>query len=74
MPVETEPEPEAEPEDAIQWLEELVADLEIPSIRTFGIQAEDFPPLIEKARVSSSMKGNPIQLNDAEMMEILERS
>jgi alcohol dehydrogenase class IV len=67
-------DPTATPEDAIQWLEDLVADLEIPPLRTFGVQKDDFPSLIEKARVSSSMKGNPIELTADEMQEILERS
>jgi alcohol dehydrogenase class IV len=48
--------------------------MEIPSLRSYGLTHTDFPALIEKASVSSSMKGNPVPLTEVEMTEILKRS
>lgn len=61
-------------EDGIRWLHDLCADLKIPPLRSFGVAASDFPAVIDAARKSSSMKGNPIQLTDAELNEIMERA
>jgi alcohol dehydrogenase class IV len=49
----------------------LCAALDIPSLATFGITAADFPAIIEKSAVSSSMQGNPIKLTTDEMAAIL---
>jgi alcohol dehydrogenase class IV len=38
------------------------------------LKSEDFPLLIEQAQHASSMKGNPVQLTDKELMEILEKA
>jgi len=58
-------------EDGVAWLMDLCRALEIPALRSYGLTQSDFPELIEKASVSSSMKGNPIRLTDEEMTEIL---
>lgn len=59
-------------EDGIKWVDDLRKELKIPSLSAFGIQKSDFEMIIEKARASSSMKGNPILLTDDEMQRILE--
>lgn len=64
----------ATPEDGIRWMDELVRDLNIPSLGGLGVRREDFVDLIEKASVSSSMQGNPILLTPRELEEILERA
>ena len=61
-------------DDGIKWLQELTDDLGIPGLRTYGIRGEDIPGVIEKARKSSSMKGNPIMLTEDEMAEILQEA
>lgn len=53
---------------------ELVRDMQIPPLRAYGVTREQFPAIIEKAAVASSMKGNPVVLTKAEMSEILERA
>ena len=58
--------------DGVAWVQELCAALRIPSLASYGVTEGDFPPLIEKASRSSSMKGNPIALTAEEMVEILE--
>ena len=52
----------------------LVRDLQVPPLRTYGVTRENFPAIIEKARASSSMKGNPVALTDEQLREILERA
>ena len=62
----------AEPEEAIEWIGETHRLLKIRSLRDFGIGKEDFPPIVEKAQMASSMKGNPVKLTVNELYEILE--
>lgn len=59
-------------EEGIGWIDDLRKKLKIPSLSAFGIKESDFELILEKARVSSSMKGNPILLTDEEMRRILE--
>ncbi len=65
-------EPSASTQAGISWIRNLVETLQIPTLRTYGFEMNHSPELIEKAKVSSSMKGNPIELTDAELEEILE--
>ena len=53
-------------------LSELVRALKIPPLRQYGVKREDFPAIIEKAKASNSMKGNPLLLRDQELRRILE--
>nr|WP_319510703.1 iron-containing alcohol dehydrogenase [uncultured Draconibacterium sp.] len=60
--------------DAAIWASELVAELQIPPLSEFGLTEENFPVLVAKAKVSSSMKGNPAKLTDEQLFRILQRS
>jgi len=62
----------ARAEDAVTWTEALVSELGIPPLRTYGMTASDIPDVVQKARRASSMKGNPIELDEAELGAILE--
>jgi alcohol dehydrogenase class IV len=66
--------PSAAGEDGVTWLMNLCEAMEVPSLGSYGLTPADFPALIEKAIVSSSMKGNPVQLTEVEMTEILKRA
>ena len=61
----------AEAEDGAAWIAQLVADLNIPALSTYGLTDEDVPAVVEKAAVASSMQGNPIQLTSDELSAIL---
>jgi alcohol dehydrogenase class IV len=63
--------PEAEPEAATEWVEQLVAKMEIPGLAAYGFVPDAVPELIRKAQESSSMKGNPIGLTDEQLEMIL---
>jgi alcohol dehydrogenase class IV len=61
-------------DDLIPWLTGLCRDLEIPSLRAYGIGEKNAAGLVEKAARSSSMKGNPITLTTEELHEIVARA
>ncbi len=64
----------AKAEDGTEWVKELIRELKIPPLSDFGLANKDFPELVEKAKNASSMKGNPVLLNEIELMTILEKS
>ena len=59
-------------EEGVRWFENLNAKLEIKSLRSFGIERENFAQIVEKAGHSSSMKGNPVDLTFEDMNRMLE--
>jgi len=65
---------EASAEDGIAWLRELVAALAIPGLSRYGLTAAAIPLLVERARAASSMRANPIALDDEELSEIARRA
>jgi alcohol dehydrogenase class IV len=60
--------------DGVAWIQELCEVLKVPSLASWGMKAEDFPAVIEKASAASSMQGNPVKLTPEEMEEILSRA
>ena len=65
---------DVEAADGVAWVQDLCKALRVPGLATYGITAGVFPDVIEKAMVSSSMKGNPIKLSAAEVRGILMRA
>ena len=61
----------ARAEDAVVWLRELVAELSVPGLASYGVSDEDIPRVVVAARQASSMQGNPIVLTDVELHEAL---
>jgi alcohol dehydrogenase class IV len=64
--------PGAHAEEGIEWLFRLCSDLSIPNLSSFGLTDKDFQNIAEKAQKSSSMKGNPVNLEMEELLEILQ--
>jgi alcohol dehydrogenase class IV len=60
--------------DAVTCIEELCGILGLPGLRRYGLSEDDFPAVIAKARNASSIKGNPIELQDDELHEILRQA
>jgi alcohol dehydrogenase class IV len=60
--------------DGVEAIIALSDYLNIPSLSNYGINENDFPAIIEKAKRSSSMKGNPVLLSEDEMSLILRKS
>jgi len=61
-------------DDGIVWVRALCAALHIPGLTRWGVTDADVEALVAKARNASSMRGNPIELADDELAEILTRS
>lgn len=60
--------------DGVAWVRDLVDVLNVPPLASYGITRADFPILIEKASVASSMQGNPIKLTHDELRDALARA
>ncbi|HZF54261.1 MAG TPA: iron-containing alcohol dehydrogenase [Polyangiaceae bacterium] len=61
-------------EDGVAWIRDLCADLAVPDLRAYGLREADIPSIVAAAQRSSSMKGNPLPLTDAELLAVMERS
>src|SRR5512142_2218154 len=64
-------QPHANADDAVWWLTELCAKLEIPPLGAYGVEERHIPDLVAKAAKASSMKANPIELAGEELTEII---
>ncbi len=64
-------DPDASVADGVAWVEALASALHIPGLHEIGIDKSDFPQIIEKSKVSSSMQKNPVKLDEATLEVIL---
>lgn len=67
-------EQDATAREGVKWVNELVDEVKIPRLSTYGIKPEDFPEAVQKTQKASSFKGNPLPLEAKELMEILEQA
>lgn len=67
-------DPNATALDGANWARDLVNDLKIPRLSTYGMRTEDFREAVEKTVKASSFKGNPIPLQEAELRTVLEKA
>jgi alcohol dehydrogenase class IV len=67
-------EPDAAPLDGARWTSQLVNELKIPRLATYGMRPEDFPEAVQNTQKANSFKGNPIVLNEKELSQILEQA
>lgn len=65
-------QPTATADDGVRWVKELVHELGIPKLSSYGIGAAQVSELVTKAAQASSMKANPIALRPDELAEILQ--
>lgn len=63
--------PHAGADDALRWIRDLIAALQIPRLPAYGITATDIPALVAAAQTASSMKANPLALTEDELAAIL---
>ena len=55
----------------VEWVRQVIVDLQIPPLRTYGIQTKHVADIVTKAMNASSMKANPIALTPEELTETL---
>jgi len=58
-------------DDCVRSLRDLAGELGIPRLGTFGLTDADVPNMVELAKKSSSIRGNPVELNDAALADVL---
>ncbi len=66
--------PAAQASDAVSWIQELCTEFSLPGLSEYGLRGEDLPAVVAQAKKASSMKGNPIELRDDELLEILSKA
>ena len=64
----------ADSSDGINWVRNICSRLKLTPLSEYKITEADFPLLVEKAQVASSMSGNPVQLIEKELVEILQQA
>ena len=64
----------AKAEEGTARIHDLCDALDIPGLSDFGITEDHFPDLIASSKKASSMKGNPVNLTDEELTEILQKA
>lgn len=66
--------PKATAVDLINWLTGFYENLEIPKLSELGLKEGNINEIVQKAKITSSMKGNPLQLNDEELKDIIKKA
>ena len=64
-------DPEADARAGVSWVRGLCAEMRIPPLREAGLSVGDCGRLLPLARRASSMRGNPVELSDAELRGVL---
>jgi len=60
--------------DGVAWIHSLCKEFEIPTLSKQGLDRQLIPAVADQATKASSMKGNPIELSELELSNILERA
>jgi alcohol dehydrogenase class IV len=61
----------ASADDGVDWVRQLVTDLLIPRLGSYGLKPEHASEVVAKAAAASSMKANPITLVEKELVTTL---
>ena len=61
-------------DDGVKWVRQLVGDLQIPGLGTYGIKSEHVAELVNKSMQASSLKANPIVLTPEELADTLRQA
>jgi len=62
------------PSDATQALADWSAQSGLPGLSEMGVQSADFATLAEAALAASSMKANPVDLSQDDLIAILQQA
>lgn len=64
--------PQTGADEAINWLTDLGQSLEIPPLNHWGLKQSMYGEIIAAALKASSMKGNPVSLNESDLQLLLD--
>jgi alcohol dehydrogenase class IV len=59
---------------AADWVRKICESLNIQPLKGFGLDPDDLPAIVEQSQKASSMKGNPVNLTDEELLSILTKA
>jgi len=65
---------DATPAELADWVTETCRILNVPLLSKYGLKKSDFQEVVTKSIDASSSKGNPIRLNEKELLEIVEKA
>jgi alcohol dehydrogenase class IV len=63
--------PQATPEEGVAWLRSMAIELQIPPLSHWGLTDADVSELAGHARRASSMKGNPVALDEETLKAVI---
>ena len=58
----------------VTWVCELCHVLEVPRLSRWGLSEDEIPSLVQKAKAASSMRGNPVQLSESELINVAKKA
>ncbi len=61
-------------EDVINWIKKICLDMKIPALKEIGLKESNIPGIVRQAKNSSSTKGNPVELTEEELTQILRQA
>ena len=67
-------DPDADAQDGVAWVRALCEELKIPGLGIGSSTPAGLGSIIAGAQRASSMRGNPVKLTDAQLLDILERA
>jgi alcohol dehydrogenase class IV len=59
-------------EDGAEWVRKLCSAIDIRPLKEYGLNLNDLPEVVEQSQKANSMKGNPANLTNAELLSMLE--
>jgi alcohol dehydrogenase class IV len=60
--------------DAVKWTDNICIEMKIAPLKEFGLKESHIPEIVQQAKRSSSTKGNPVELTDEQLAQILRRA
>lgn len=60
--------------DGIAWIKNLCQRFQLKPLSAYGLNEPGLPEAVQSAKKASSMKGNPIDLTDNELAQILQKA
>jgi alcohol dehydrogenase class IV len=58
----------------LRWVQDLVAELQVPGLGRYGLSAADLDLVAERSLGASSMKANPVTFERAALVAILAKA
>ncbi|MBN1396521.1 MAG: iron-containing alcohol dehydrogenase [Bacteroidetes bacterium] len=60
--------------DAVNWITKICLEMKIPALKDIGLKESHIPEIVRQAKNSSSTKGNPMELTEEKLTQILQQA